>query len=392
MLAIDQNQDVKDASPASVAFLSMRDDVFSYWQREVRLRVAGASELREQLLLNNLPIFYDDIGDSLTAGYTRASGANDATAAAEHGAERARATPLGADQVVLEYQIFHEAILAVASGRFAFSENERRILDAAVNSAIVEAVKVYLSIQDQIRARFAAALSHDMRNPLTLVDASAQLVGLAPDMETGRRAAKRIEVGAMRLVAMTDELLDALTYKRGSRLPLVISGFDMGQLVAEVAAERVAAQGAQTAVAATAIRGYWCRSTMKRALENLVANAKKYGDGGPILIAAIQKEERLILTVHNTGSHIPAAQRSSIFDYLRRESSSDSQPGWGIGLEFVRLVAENHGGAASVVSSKTDGTTFIIDIPLDARPFANGSAEAHGYAVKSVGEPSSKAS
>jgi len=54
--------------------------------------------------------------------------------------------------------------------------------------------------------------------------------------------------------------------------------------------------------------------------------------------------------------------------YRRADAArrGDSQ-GWGIGLPYVRAVAESHGGSVTVDSGVDRGTTFVIDIPLDAR-------------------------
>ena len=81
-----------------------------------------------------------------------------------------------------------------------------------------------------------------------------------------------------------------------------------------------------------------------------------------------------MLSVHNSGSTIPSASRDRIFEYLRREDSGKAS-GWGIGLPFVRSVAQSHGGSVVVDSSPETGTTFTIDIPLDSRPFV-GKANA----------------
>jgi signal transduction histidine kinase len=53
---------------------------------------------------------------------------------------------------------------------------------------------------------------------------------------------------------------------------------------------------------------------------------------------------------------------------LQREAARDAK-GWGIGLPFVRNVAESHGGSVAVDSSPATGTTFLIDVPVDCRPF-----------------------
>ena len=82
-----------------------------------------------------------------------------------------------------------------------------------------------------------------------------------------------------------------------------------------------------------------------------------------------------MLSVHNEGNAIPEEQHDRIFEYLRREAGPLSASGWGIGLPFVKAVGESHGGSVSVDSSPELGTTFIIDIPVDCRPFVEEAAE-----------------
>ena len=61
----------------------------------------------------------------------------------------------------------------------------------------------------------------------------------------------------------------------------------------------------------------------------------------------------------------------TIFQVFRRaEAAKEGNiEGWGIGLPYVRSVAESHGGSVAVDSAVSRGTTFIIDMPRDARPF-----------------------
>lgn len=82
-----------------------------------------------------------------------------------------------------------------------------------------------------------------------------------------------------------------------------------------------------------------------------------------------------MLSVHNERSVIPVEQHDRIFDYLRREAGPLSATGWGVGIAFVKGVGESHGGSVVVDSSPELGTTFLIDVPLDRRPFVNDSDE-----------------
>jgi signal transduction histidine kinase len=75
--------------------------------------------------------------------------------------------------------------------------------------------------------------------------------------------------------------------------------------------------------------------------------------------------------VHNHGDSIPADQLEAVFQVFRRAKAAkegDTQ-GWGIGLPFVRSVVERHGGSIDVDSSEERGTTFSINMPVDARPY-----------------------
>ena len=76
------------------------------------------------------------------------------------------------------------------------------------------------------------------------------------------------------------------------------------------------------------------------------------------------------MSLHNEGAPIPLEQTESLFQlYHRAEEARKKSVGWGVGLPFVRRVAEGHGGSVLVSSTAEEGTTFSIDMPVDARPF-----------------------
>jgi signal transduction histidine kinase len=76
------------------------------------------------------------------------------------------------------------------------------------------------------------------------------------------------------------------------------------------------------------------------------------------------------VSLHNEGQPIPVEETESVFQmYHRAEEARAKSVGWGVGLPFVRRVAECHGGSVHVSSTADEGTTFSIDMPLDARPF-----------------------
>jgi signal transduction histidine kinase len=374
----DQKPNATGLSILSENFLAMREDVLARWEKEVRARVKGARELLSPILFDTLPLFYDNIAEALTPGFSRENATSHTNAASAHGGERARMTPFGPDQVVQEYQIFRESIAAMARGRIELGPEDWNVVDESINAAVVEAIRAFMLAQDALRKRVAASLSHDMRTPLAVIANGASYIGMAPDLAASRRAADRIGANARRLSVMVGELLDVLTDQSPADLSLQLSSFDIQEVVKAVADEFNEGGLGAIEAAGESVTGHWCKTSMRRSLDNLASNAYKYGDGGLVKIRASETHGRLVLSVHNSGNHIPEDRHEQIFEYLQRGEPTAGHDGWGIGLQFVKSVAESHGGSVSVDSSRQAGTTFLMDIPVDCRPFVReGGTSSH---------------
>ena len=369
--ASDQNMDPGSLSGKSRHMLRMREQVFATWEAAVRREVKGAATLLQPILINTLPVFYDNIAEALTPDYPRDSATSNTTIAAAHGSERARMTSYGAEQVIQEYQLFRDTLAQVAEGNgLVFNYADWRIINRSLDAAVRESVRQFTQMHDGFREQVAAALTHDMRGPLSVIAGGAQLLERSGETEKARDIARKVLKGAQRLDQMTRELLDALSFQAGRTLPLWLSEFDVTELARDVAAQAALATdgGAACDVTGEPLRGHWCENSLRRAIENLVSNAIKYGDGTLVNIKIGATGGRLMLSVHNSGNAIPASHVGRIFEYLRRDNDNDVD-GWGIGLPFVQSVAESHGGSVAVDSSPENGTTFMLDIPVDCRPF-----------------------
>jgi signal transduction histidine kinase len=376
-LATDQNLDGHGLSPTALQFISMRDAVMDHWERAVREHVEGARDLLRPVLTNTLPAFFDNIAEALSPDHPRKQGGSFTNSASAHGGERARMTPFGPDQVIHEYQLLRESIASVAKGRVQLGESDWVVIDRSINTATREAIRSFTRIHEELRHKVAAALSHDMRTPLSVIAHGAQLIRVTSDPAVAKNVASRIESNAGRLDDMMAELLDALTVQGEAKIPLRLTSFDILDLTREVAEQYALGPDKDVSFewSGEPVLGYWCRDSLHRALENLLNNAVKYGDRGTVKILVQQTRGRLMLSVHNEGNPIPEEQHDRIFEYLRREAGPLSAVGWGIGLPFVKAVAESHGGSICVDSSAAVGTTFLVDIPVDARAFAKQSFE-----------------
>ena len=371
-----QDADSEKLSATSQRMLELRDEVFAEWEKRVRAAVSQASGLRQPILINTLPALYDKLAQSVTPCYPRIDAVNTTNIATEHGGERARLTNFDPKAIILEYQLLRGALLDVLKARgVALDDAEFQVVNASIESAIRESVTSYVFAVTALREQFVAALMHDLRSPLGAASLAAQAIARAPDGPKVKAMAEIIIRNHSRVDEMLHHLLDTMVFQGGGRLRLDLHSFDLRDLVESVREQAPEVQRDRLRIAGElvdAVEVIWSREEIKRALENLVANAVKYGDADtPITLKIDQIGGRVMLSVHNQGQPIAAEEIKDIFQFYQRTraAAQGKKEGWGIGLSFVRAVAESHGGSITVDSSLERGTTFLIDIPLDARPF-----------------------
>jgi signal transduction histidine kinase len=348
--------------------LGIRDEVFAEWEQCVRSRIQAADDVSRPVLLDTLPLFYGNIAEALSPGFDRENAASDSSAATGHGSERARTTEYKAVEIVHEYQLLRDVLLDVAERHgIRFTDDESRILRNSFDQAIRDAIEEFTALQRAFRERVAASLTHDMRSPLSVIVSGAELL-LATQPGNSEKILQKILENGLRLEQMLHEQLDALSQRAAQPASLSLALLDALTLAREVAEHMNDTTPAHCEASGETVTGWWDESALRRALENLASNAAKYGDGREITLNVAQTHGRVIISVHNCGNPIPDEQRKDIFEYLNRGEHSD-QIGWGIGLPFVQEVAKRHGGTVVLDSSPQSGTTFTIDIPIDAREF-----------------------
>lgn len=355
--------------------LTLREAVLAEWETRVRAAFQEAKELREPVFINTIPAFYDNLVEALTADYPRTTALDGTTLAIAHGGERARLTKYDPEELILEYQIFRLAILHVLEReRITLTTAELVALNASIDQAIREAVSAFSAVIGTMREQFVAALTHDLRTPLSAASISAELITHLNDPARTKQLAKGILTHLTRMEQMIQQLLDTMVFQTGQRLRLDLSCFDILSVAQEVCGQMMPAAGARCEISGQSVQGWWDQDAMKRAIENLVGNALKYGSPRtPIRINIEQTHESLVLSVHNEGIPILLEEQKTVFQAFRRvgDATSNKKKGWGVGLPYVRSVAESHGGAITIDSASDRGTTFVITIPVDARPFQN---------------------
>ena len=223
-----------------------------------------------------------------------------------------------------------------------------------------------------LRENFVAALSHDLRNPLTAAKMSAQLLFRSSSEPLKfHKLAGRIVDNMDRIDQMIRDLLDVTRIKVGEEIPLNLSEWELSDVIKEAMDDLASVHGDRFVLKVKdRIRVYWDCSSMKRVLENLIINAVKYGSPTTAITIKIEvKDSAVEISVHNEGSPISLADQEALFVQFRRSESAkkSGQKGWGIGLTLVRSFVEAHGGRVNVKSSKDEGTTFFVIVPQDSR-------------------------
>src|SRR5438105_6585765 len=266
---------------------------------------------------------------------------------------------------------YNEADLALA-------EELGRLCALAIDNA-----RLYRQARDavELRDRFLAAVSHDLRSPLATISGQSQLlrraarddsIDLGPQFTAGLA---RIEATVGRMTRMIDELLDVARLELGRPLELEYRRVDLVRL----ARQRIAEHQQQTQrhliqqAGEPYLLGEWDGARLERVLDNLLSNAIKYSpEGGIIRVAVVHDEDEdgawAILSVRDEGVGIPLDDQARIFEQFERAQNVGRIGGTGVGLAVARQIVSRHGGSVTVDSREGEGSTFTVRLPLAQNP------------------------
>ncbi|MEI6557611.1 MAG: ATP-binding protein [Rhodospirillaceae bacterium] len=206
------------------------------------------------------------------------------------------------------------------------------------------------------RTRMLAAISHDLRTPITLLRLRTEFI--ADPEEQARMRATLDEMEAMIAATLSFAREDAA---REARQTVDLVGllssicYDMADAGLPVSFEPEPAGR----------RPFECRrSALKRALTNLIDNAVTYGHAARIALTA--GGASLIVTIDDDGPGIPEAEQEAVFSpFYRLEPSRNSATGGvGLGLSVVRTVIQAHGGTIGFTNRPEGGLTATVTLPL----------------------------
>lgn len=289
----------------------------------------------------------------------------------EHARDRSEAGGYSIDELIFEYRILRQVVIEELDKEVILSHQEREVITDLIEQAVNDAAAEFSSRQREMVEQFTAVLSHDLRGPISVATTSAELILRNPERPDDCVInANRILVGVKRMDSMIQNLLDADRLGSGQSFSVEFAECDVGAIAREVLDEMATIHGDRFVLMADDIRAWWSADLFRRALENLVSNAVKYGDEKAPIQISIQKARSMIdVIVHNEGNPIPENEISTLFKRYRRSKSAESshKKGWGLGLTLVAGVVKAHGGTIKVESSAAKGTSFIMKLPLNCQ-------------------------
>lgn len=223
---------------------------------------------------------------------------------------------------------------------------------------------------DRAKTAFFSNVSHEFRTPLTLMLGPIEDIlaegGLSPQVHERLDVAHR---NSVRLLKLVNTLLD-FSRIEANRIEAAYEAVDLGELTAELASvfrSAIEKAGLKFTVDCPPVASdvYVDREMWEKIVFNLLSNAFKFTFQGEINVTLREAGPNVELEVSDTGTGIPEAELSHLFERFHRVKGARgrSYEGSGIGLALVQELVKMHGGTVQVSSELGRGSTFTVSIP-----------------------------
>ena len=229
------------------------------------------------------------------------------------------------------------------------------------------------SERESLRNSLLAALSHDLRTPLTVLFGQAEILTLDLASEGSKHApqANEIRQHVLNTTRLVNNLLDMARIQSGG-FNLHKEWLTLEEVVGSALRMLEPSLGGQhiqldlpDPLQLVHVDG----PLFERVLINLLENAHKYaGARASIGIRAEADARQLSLEVWDNGPGIPAGQEQTIFDKFARGNKESAIPGVGLGLAICQAIVDVHGGTISASNRPEGGASFRVTLPGETPP------------------------
>lgn len=223
---------------------------------------------------------------------------------------------------------------------------------------------------DKMRTSFITTMIHELKRPISTLKMCVSGIDndkLMQDDQLRHELTAETRIALDNLSAYFSKLRD-ISFNNVEQIPLNITSFNLSELVDNVLKSISLPSNKVVTFENNVPEGLEVSadsSHLMNIFTNLIENAIKYsGDSVTIKITAQATTDGCHIAVEDNGNGISSADSSKIFNrFYRGKMSSTDIPGMGLGLAYVKLLAEAHGGIISVESEEGIGSKFNITIP-----------------------------
>jgi len=230
---------------------------------------------------------------------------------------------------------------------------------------------------EQMREDVRHTMVHDLRNPLTSIATSLDILVDEPDLLQPHQMQllQIAQRNSQRMINLVNEILDVSRLESG-QMPLNLRPWSLAELIVDaLQVQQVLAHDKhillESRVPVDLPLVYADESLMRRVLQNLVGNAVKFTpSGGRVTLTAelttlVLAQPIVLVAVHDTGPGIPAEVQAQLFQKF--VTGSQKGRGSGLGLAFCKLAVEAHGQQIWVDSTPGQGTVFTFTLAATDR-------------------------
>ncbi len=358
-----------------------KEHILENWLNKVSEEIPLVNNYDKTAIQNSVPDLIDSIIEILETNNSDKIISH----SEQHGWQRTKHNAYSMKHIIKEYNLLRAEIFNVADDNSDFiSSNERNIIMNAVDYAIEQAAETFfkekqsvlvnarkiaemkadrLEIEDKNREEFIQSIVHDLNSPLNNIKACIELMQGDLELEEAKKVLEILRASSQQAEVLIEDFLDVSSVDSSQNLPVKKSRINVPEelkhqiKIYEITYKReITLESTENEIIAELDV-----NLIRRAFSNLLNNALKHGFASkPVSVVCSQNDEKLSISVHNEGNALPENILNSIFD--RYYKTNASSKGWGIGLSFVKKVADAHGGNVFVESNK-NGTTFRLEVP-----------------------------
>jgi signal transduction histidine kinase len=217
---------------------------------------------------------------------------------------------------------------------------------------------------------FLGIAAHDLKNPLTVIMASSEMIRLTPEKKQVDQMANKITLASERMHRLIKDLLDANAIEQG-RYASSLETCGLRPLVEQIVEQNViAAQRKKIEIRFGQGKDLNVRTDSAatlQILDNLLSNAVKYSPfDTTVHVHVVPEKEFALVIVRDEGPGLSEEDQTRLFQKFCRLSSrpTGGESSTGLGLSIAYRLAKTLGGDIQCRSTLGNGTTFILRLPL----------------------------